>query len=207
MRRVPSNLLMISEKKVKSISTLFRRRALPLHWRVDSIGRKIDFRNTIMIMTSNVGAELIKRQTAMGFGAIEGHESYEAMRDKILDESKRVFKPEFLNRLDDMIVFHQLERNDLVKIVDLEVAKVIKRVRARDIKVHLDTTAVEFLIDKGYDPIYGARPMRRAVEKYLEDPLAEEVLRGNIKQDDTLEVHAAGEPLAVKVAELPESEP
>ena len=167
----------------------------------DSLGRKIDFRNTIIIMTSNVGAELIKRQTAMGFGAIAGHGSYEAMRDKILDESKRVFKPEFLNRLDDMIVFHQLERNDLVKIVDLEVAKVIKRVRAKDIKIHLDTTAVEFLIDKGYDPTYGARPMRRAVEKYLEDPLAEEFLRGNIKQGDTLEVHAAGEQLAFKVTQ------
>src|ERR1700730_15519720 len=173
----------------------------------DSLGRKIDFRNTIIIMTSSVGAELIKRQTVMGFGAIAGQGSYEAMRDKILDESKRVFKPEFLNRLDDMIVFHQLERNDLVKIVDLEVAKVIKRVRARDIKVHLDTTAVEFLIDKGYDPIYGARPMRRAVEKYLEDPLAEEFLRGNIKQGDTLEVHAAGEQLAFKVAQPAQSEP
>ena len=173
----------------------------------DSLGQKIDFRNTIIIMTSNVGAELIKRQTAMGFGAIAGHGSYEAMRDKILDESKRVFKPEFLNRLDDMIVFHQLERNDLVKIVDLEVAKVIKRVRAKDIKVHLDTTAVEFLIDKGYDPTYGARPMRRAVEKYLEDPLAEEFLRGNIKQGDTLEVHAAGEQLAFKVTQPEQSEP
>ena len=165
----------------------------------DSLGQKIDFRNTIIIMTSNVGAELIKRQTAMGFGAIAGHGSYEAMRDKILDESKRVFKPEFLNRLDDMIVFHQLERNDLVKIVDLEVAKVIERVRAKDIKVQLDRSAVEFLIDKGSDPTYGARPMRRAVEKYLEDPLAEEFLRGNIKHGDTVEVHAAGEQLALKV--------
>src|SRR6476660_5590020 len=165
----------------------------------DSLGQKIDFRNTIIIMTSNVGAELIKRQTTMGFGAIAGHGSYEAMRDKILDESKRVFKPEFLNRLDDMIVFHQLERNDLVKIVDLEVAKVIERVRVKDIKVHLDRSAVEFLIDKGYDPTYGARPMRRAVEKYLEDPLAEGFLRGNIKQGDTLEMHAAGEQLAFKV--------
>ena len=97
----------------------------------DSLGRKIDFRNTIIIMTSNVGAELIKRQTAMGFGAIAGHDSYEAMRDKILEESKRAFKPEFLNRLDDMIVFHQLQRNDLVKIVDLEVAKVTERIRAK----------------------------------------------------------------------------
>ncbi len=165
----------------------------------DSLGQKIDFRNTIIIMTSNVGAELIKRQTALGFGAVADHRSYEAMRDKILDESKRVFKPEFLNRLDDMIVFHQLERNDLVKIVDLEVAKVIERVRAKDIKVQLDRSAVEFLIDKGHDPTYGARPMRRAVEKYLEDPLAEEFLRGNINQGDTLEVHAAGEQLALKV--------
>ena len=173
----------------------------------DSLGRKIDFRNTIIIMTSNVGAELIKRQTAMGFGAIAGHQSYEAMRDKILDESKRVFKPEFLNRLDDMIVFHQLERNDLVKIVDLEVAKVLERVRAKDIKVHLDTTAVEFLIDKGYDPTYGARPMRRAVEKYLQDPLAEQLLRGNIKHGDTLEVHVAGEQLAFKVAQPEQGEP
>ena len=173
----------------------------------DSLGQKIDFRNTIIIMTSNVGAELIKRQTALGFGATTGHGSYEAMRDKILDESKRVFKPEFLNRLDDMIVFHQLERNDLVKIVDLEVAKVIERVRAKDIKVHLDATAVEFLIEKGYDPIYGARPMRRAVEKYLEDPLAEEFLRGNIKQGDTLEVHVAREQLAFKVTRPEQNEP
>ena len=109
-----------------------------------------------------------------------------------------MLKPEFLNRLDDMIVFHQLGRNDLVKIVDLEMAKVVERVRAKDIKVHLDATAVEFLIDKGYDPTYGARPMRRAVEKFLEDPLAEEFLRGNIKQGDTLEVHAASEQLALR---------
>jgi ATP-dependent Clp protease ATP-binding subunit ClpC len=138
-------------------------------------------------MTSNVGAGLIKRQTASGFGAVAtGHESCLAMRDKILDESKRVFKPEFLNRLDDMIVFHQLERNDLGKIVDLEVAKVIERIGAKDIEVQLDMTAIEFLIEKGYDSINGARPMRRAVEKYLEDPLAEELLRGTIKRGDTL---------------------
>ncbi len=117
------------------------------------------------------------------------------------------FKPEFLNRLDDIIVFHQLERNDLVKIVDLEVAKVIERIRAKDIKVQLDTTAVDFLIDKGYDPIYGARPMRRAVEKHLEDPVAEELLRGNIKQGDTLDVHAAGERLAFNVGQPKQGEP
>jgi ATP-dependent Clp protease ATP-binding subunit ClpC len=167
----------------------------------DSLGRKIDFRNTIIVMTSNVGAELINRQTTLGFKASAGQGSYEVMRDKILDESKRVFRPEFLNRLDDIIVFHQLERDGLVKIVDLEVAKIIERVRAKDIKVHLDPTAIDFLIDKGFDPIYGARPMRRAVERYLEDPVAEELLRGNIKIGDTLDVHAAGEQLAFKVAE------
>ena len=173
----------------------------------DSLGRKIDFRNTIIIMTSNVGAEFIKRQTAMGFGAIAGHESYEAMRDKILEESKRVFKPEFLNRLDDMIVFHQLERSDLVQIVDLEVAKVVDRVRAKNIRIQLDPTAVEFLINKGYDPTYGARPMRRAVERYLEDPLAEELLRTNIKQGDTVEVYAAGEQLAFRAAQPEPGQP
>src|ERR1700751_5576127 len=173
----------------------------------DSLGQKIDFRNTIIIMTSNVGAELIKRQTALGFGAIAGHGSYEAMRDKILDESKRVFRPEFLNRLDDMIVFHTLGRPDLAKIVELEVAKVVNRIGSKAIKVLLDPSAVEFLIDKGYDPTYGARPMRRAVEKFLEDPLAEELLRGNIKAGDTLNVYAAGERLEFKVAQPEHGEP
>jgi ATP-dependent Clp protease ATP-binding subunit ClpC len=173
----------------------------------DSLGRKIDFRNTIIIMTSNVGAELIKRQTSMGFGAVAGHQTYEAMREKIMEESKRTFKPEFLNRLDDMIVFHTLERESLAKIVELEVAKVVERIRARNIKVHLDPSAVEFLIEKGYDPTYGARPMRRAVEKYLEDPLAEELLRSNIKQGDTLDVVAAGEHLTFRAHQAETSEP
>jgi ATP-dependent Clp protease ATP-binding subunit ClpC len=173
----------------------------------DSLGRKIDFRNTIIIMTSNVGAELIKRQTALGFGAISGHESYEQMRDKILEESKRTFKPEFLNRLDDMIVFHTLGRPDLANIVNLEVAKVVGRIGAKAIKVVLGPSAVEFLIDKGYDPTYGARPMRRAVEKFLEDPLAEELLRGNIKAGDTLEVQGAVEKLEFKVIQPEHSQP
>jgi ATP-dependent Clp protease ATP-binding subunit ClpC len=172
----------------------------------DSLGRKIDFRNTIIIMTSNVGAEIIKRQTSMGFGAVSGTESYEQMRDKILEESKRVFKPEFLNRLDDMIVFHTLSREDLVRIVDLEVAKVVERVKAKEIKIQVDPTAVEFLIDKGYDPTYGARPMRRAVEKYLEDPFAEELLRSNIKVGDTVVVHAEGDKLAFRAVQPEQGE-
>ena len=155
----------------------------------DSLGRKIDFRNTIIIMTSNVGAELIKRQTTMGFGASNRDEAnYEVMRDKILEETKRVFKPEFLNRLDEIIVFHTLEKPDLLKIVDLEVNKVKRRLQLKEIEIALDNAAHEFVIEKGYDPTYGARPMRRAVERYLEDPLAEELLKGNVKAGDLVQV-------------------
>ena len=151
----------------------------------DSLGRKVDFRNTIIIMTSNVGAELIKKQTALGFGAMENESAdYEGMRVKILEQSKKVFKPEFLNRLDDLIVFHMLEKKDLVKIVDLEISKVIDRLKSREIAVKIDNKAKDFLIEDGYDPEYGARPMRRSVEKHLEDPLAEHLLRGDVKDGD-----------------------
>lgn len=162
----------------------------------DSFGRKIDFRNTIIILTSNVGAELIKKQTTMGFGAPKLQDNYEFMREKILDEAKKVFKPEFLNRLDDLIVFHSLARPDLIRIVDLEIAKVIDRIKAKEIHLHLDPSATELLIEKGYDPTYGARPMRRAVERYLEDPMAEELLRGTIKAGDKVEVKREKEKLA-----------
>jgi ATP-dependent Clp protease ATP-binding subunit ClpC len=167
----------------------------------DSLGRKIDFRNTIIIMTSNVGAELIKRQTTMGFGAPTGAGNYDTMRDKILEETKRVFKPEFLNRLDEIIVFHTLERPDLLRIVDLEVAKVKRRLKLKEIEIVLDNPAHEFVIEKGYDPTYGARPMRRAVERYLEDPLAEELLKGNVKAGDLVEVSVVDGKLVFHVAE------
>jgi ATP-dependent Clp protease ATP-binding subunit ClpC len=168
----------------------------------DSLGRKIDFRNTIIIMTSNVGADLLKKQTVMGFGApLEGHD-YVSMRDKILDETKRVFKPEFLNRLDEIIVFHSLGKPELLRIVDLEVEKVLARIKAKAVHIELSQSAKEFLIEKGYDPQYGARPMRRAVERYLEDPLAEELLRGHVKAGDRIEVVAAAEGrLSFQVAE------
>src|SRR5438132_713132 len=170
----------------------------------DSLGRKIDFRNKNIIMTSNVGAELLKKQTVMGFGApLEGHD-YDSMRDKILDETKRVFKPEFLNRLDEIIVFHALAKADLLRIVDLEANKVLARIKAKDVHIELQQSAKEFLIEKGYDPQYGARPMRRAVERFLEDPLAEELLRGNVKAGDKVEVAAVDGKLSFRV---PESQP
>ncbi|MCP5539138.1 MAG: ATP-dependent Clp protease ATP-binding subunit [Akkermansiaceae bacterium] len=155
----------------------------------DSLGRKIDFRNTIIILTSNVGAELIKKQNSLGFGAMgEDHSDYEGMKDKIFERAKQVFKPEFLNRLDEKIVFHMLEKPDLIRIVDLEIGSVLKRLAEKDIVLDLEQSAKEFLIEQGYDPNYGARPMRRAVEKNLEDPLAEKLLRGDVRQGDTVKV-------------------
>ncbi|MFZ0615089.1 MAG: ATP-dependent Clp protease ATP-binding subunit [Chthoniobacterales bacterium] len=166
----------------------------------DSLGRKIDFRNTIIILTSNVGAELIKKQTSLGFGAPKHDEGYDTMQGKILEETKRVFKPEFLNRLDDIIVFHTLSKEMLSRIVDLEVSKVAARIKEKEILLTLDEAAREFLITKGYDPTYGARPMRRAVERYLEDPMAEEILRGSFKAGDQVQVTRDGEKLSFKVS-------
>ena len=112
------------------------------------------------------------------------------MRDKILEETKKVLKPEFVNRLDDLIVFHTLGRPELLQIIDLEISKVAARIRQKEITIVLDEKAKDFLIEKGYDPQYGARPMRRAVERFLEDPMAEEILRGTIKPGDTAQVSA-----------------
>jgi ATP-dependent Clp protease ATP-binding subunit ClpC len=161
----------------------------------DSQGRVVDFRNTIVLMTSNVGAELIKKQGVMGFGAVTEEATYDKMREKIIDESKRVFKPEFLNRLDDVIVFHSLSKPDLIQILDLEIAKVDARLKPRGLTLVLDEKAKDFLVTKGYDPTYGARPMRRAVERYLEDPLAEERLRGTVVDGEPVNVTAEGDKL------------
>ncbi|GAA5116732.1 ATP-dependent Clp protease ATP-binding subunit [Luteolibacter yonseiensis] len=155
----------------------------------DSLGRKIDFRNTIIIMTSNVGASTIKRQTTLGFGAMAADDAdQEGMKEKIIEESKRYFKPEFLNRLDGLVVFHMLEKKDLNQIVDLEVSKLVKRLKEKEIDLTLTAEARDLLSIKGFDPAYGARPMRRAVERFLEDPLAEALLRGDVKPKDTVNV-------------------
>jgi ATP-dependent Clp protease ATP-binding subunit ClpC len=161
----------------------------------DSLARKVDFRNTIIIMTSNVGAELIRKGNVMGFGTPVHEQDYNAIKEKILGETKKIFKPEFLNRLDDQIVFHSLTREDLSKIVSLEVAKVAARVREKGVEIELTPEASTFLIEKGYEPVYGARPLRRAIERYLEDPIAEEVIRGKIKAGDRVKVGADKENL------------
>jgi ATP-dependent Clp protease ATP-binding subunit ClpC len=163
----------------------------------DSLGRVVDFRNTIIIMTSNVGAQLLQRQTSMGFAAAASSFSdNEKMREKVLEEAKKVFKPEFLNRISDIVFFRPLEKTDLVKIVDLEVTKFAKRLVERKIELEFTDEAKLMLIDKGYDEKYGARPLRRAVEHYLEDPLAEAILRGDVKDGEVILVTRDGDKLA-----------
>ena len=150
----------------------------------DNVGRVVNFRNTIVLLTSNVGAELIRRTSTLGFSPASTENSYEKMKEKIMDEAKKVFRPEFMNRLDDIIVFRSLTKPDLLEILDLEIAKVMVRLKGKQLQLTLDPAAREFLVEKGYDPTFGARPMRRAVERFLEDPLAEEILKGNLHPNE-----------------------
>ncbi|MCU0787731.1 MAG: ATP-dependent Clp protease ATP-binding subunit [Verrucomicrobia bacterium] len=156
----------------------------------DSVGRVVNFRNTIILMTSNVGSDTIRKQSTLGFASASDEATYEKMRERILEEAKRTFRPEFLNRIDDVLVFRSLTKPDLVQILDLEVSKVMVRLRTRNIELKLDEVAKDFLVEKGYDPAYGARPMRRAVERFLEDPLAEEILRGILHDGEPIQVTA-----------------
>jgi ATP-dependent Clp protease ATP-binding subunit ClpC len=174
----------------------------------DNVGRVVNFRNTIILMTSNVGSETIKKQATMGF-AVGGSDadSYERMRERILDESKKIFRPEFLNRLDDVIVFHSLGKPDLITILDLEINKVMSRLKGKNLRLELDAKAKDFLVEKGYDPQYGARPMRRSVERYLEDPLAEEILRGHLHEGDPIVVSADADKLTFTQKATPAQSP
>ncbi len=145
----------------------------------DSLGRKIDFRNTIVIMTSNLGAEQMGKGAGMGFdGALKPNESFQKVADRLLEVAKKRFKPEFINRIDDVIVFRKLERADLVKIVNLELKKVIDRLKEQGKTLEIEPAVVDFIIEKGFQPEYGARPLRRAIERYIEDELADSILRG-----------------------------
>ena len=154
----------------------------------DSMGRAVDFRNTIILLTSNVGAETIKKQSTIGFGTVSEGSNYDRMKEKLMEEAKRTFKPEFLNRLDDVFVFRSLSKPDLIQILALEINKLSDRLKAKNLRLQLDEKANDFLIEKGYNPVYGARPMRRAVEQYLEDPLAEEVLKGKLAPNSIVHV-------------------
>jgi ATP-dependent Clp protease ATP-binding subunit ClpC len=165
----------------------------------DSLGRTVDFRNTIIIMTSNVGAQLLQRQSSMGFAAAaSSFNDAEKMREKVLEEAKRIFKPEFLNRISDIIFFRPLDKKDLVKIVELEITNFSKRLAERKITLEFTPQSKELLIEKGYDEKYGARPLRRAIEHYLEDPLAEALLRGEVKDGEPCIVDREGDKLVFR---------
>jgi ATP-dependent Clp protease ATP-binding subunit ClpC len=154
----------------------------------DNTGRAVNFQNTIILLTSNVGAETIKKSSTLGFSPINDEQTYEKMRERIMEDAKKAFKPEFLNRLDEIIVFRALTKSDLLKIVELEIDKVLSRLKSKNLHLVLDDKAKDFLVEKGYDPTYGARPMRRAVERYLEDPLAEEILKSSLHEAEPITV-------------------
>jgi ATP-dependent Clp protease ATP-binding subunit ClpC len=159
----------------------------------DSFGRRIDFKNVILIMTSNIGAELIKNQSGFGFGKKSPEANYEKMKEMLQKEVEHHFRPEFLNRVDDTIVFRSLTREDLQIIVDYELAKVFKRLVEHGLKLELTPRAKEFLIDKGYNPEFGARPLRRAIEHYIEDPLSEAMLQGRFKGKNVIRIDVQDE--------------
>jgi ATP-dependent Clp protease ATP-binding subunit ClpC len=156
----------------------------------DAQGRTVDFRNTIVIMTSNIGAKDIARNVSFGFGTSdETGTSYEEMKDRIMGDLKKVFRPEFLNRIDEVIVFHKLTRDEIMEIIDLMIGRVRAQVAEHELQLELDQEAKELLVDRGWDPAMGARPLRRAIQRYIEDPLADEVLRqGDIESGTTVVV-------------------
>lgn len=166
----------------------------------DGKGRTVDFKNTIVIMTSNVGASTIKKQKVLGFSASEkeSEESYERMKENVLDDLKSTFRPEFLNRLDEIIVFHQLNEENLSQIVTLMLKEVGKRLEGFNIHIEFTDAAKEYLTKEGFDPDYGARPLRRAIQKTVEDKLSEEMLKGNIKKGNSVIVDVDGNTLTFK---------
>jgi ATP-dependent Clp protease ATP-binding subunit ClpC len=178
----------------------------------DSFGRHVDFKNVVLIMTSNIGADLIKNQTGFGFAKKTAEANYEKMKEMLHKEVEHHFRPEFLNRVDDTIVFRALTKEDLQTIVDYELAKVFKRLTEHGLKLELSEQAKEFLIDKGYSAEFGARPLRRAIEHYIEDPLSEAMLRGEFKDKNLIKVtvqdedHLKLDGLKVKEKEPTESE-
>jgi ATP-dependent Clp protease ATP-binding subunit ClpC len=161
----------------------------------DSFGRKVDFRNTVIIMTSNVGADLIRKTGSLGFKTQKEEVSYQEMKDKLLEEVKHTFKPEFLNRIDDIIVFRQLVKEDLYKIVDIEVGLVAARLKDHGIALEVTPEAKEFLIEKGFDPVFGARPLKRTIQRFLEDPLAQEIISKKFKEGTRVKVGRKNEEL------------
>ncbi len=155
----------------------------------DSFGRKVDFKNTVIIMTSNLGARIIEKSTPLGFQRVASEDIYLKIKDNVLQELKRTFNPEFLNRVDEIIVFHPLEKEHLISIIDLLIKELNKQLFEQGLQIEVDHAAKEWIIDKYYQPAYGARPMRRAVQREIEDPLSEHILTGRFKGVNRIRVY------------------
>ncbi len=173
----------------------------------DAKGRRVDFRNTIVVMTSNLGSDLIKRETAMGFSvksdeAQTEKQSYERMKDKVLNEVKRFFRPEFLNRIDATVVFHALSRSHILSIVDLMMNEVRKELSEKNVGLEATEAAKEYLAEKGYDPNFGARPLRRLIQNEVEDKLSEELLGGRLNSGDVATLDIENEEIVVRIKEV-----
>jgi len=169
----------------------------------DGHGRTVDFKNTVVIMTSNAGVELIKREASLGFATRKDEtkaqkQSHEGMKGKVMTEVKKIFRPEFLNRLDDIIVFHELTEAQLRNIVDLMLKDLQNRLAERQLGIELTEKAKSWLAKEGYDPVFGARPLRRVIERFIENPLSTKLLRGELKEDDTVRVDLGKDGLTFK---------
>ncbi|MPM21138.1 Negative regulator of genetic competence ClpC/MecB [bioreactor metagenome] len=159
----------------------------------DAKGRTVDFKNTVIIMTSNVGASTIKKQRTLGFASNSSNEEkdeYEKMKENVMAELKQTFRPEFLNRIDEIIVFHSLSKDNIKQIVSLMIDNLSKRLEQLNIKIELDEKAKEFLAEAGFDPVYGARPLQREIRRKIEDRLSEELLKGSVQKSDTIKISA-----------------
>jgi len=167
----------------------------------DSFGRKVNFKNTVIIMTSNVGARIIEKATPLGFQRNEGDLVYERIKENVLGELKKTFNPEFLNRVDEIVVFHPLEKDHLLSIIDLLVEETNRKLLERELVVEVSQEVKEWIIKRYYQPVYGARPMRRAVQKEIEDPLSEELLKGRFKESHKINVVLEGDATAFVAAE------
>ncbi|MBI4295193.1 MAG: ATP-dependent Clp protease ATP-binding subunit [Chloroflexi bacterium] len=173
----------------------------------DAKGRKVDFRNSIIVMTSNIGSELIRKESSIGFTAhreetVAHQQAYGRMKDKVLEELKKVFRPEFLNRIDGVVVFHALNKEHLRRIVDLMLGQVDKELKEKDIKMQVSEAAKNFLGEKGFDSVFGARPLRRVIQNMVEDKLSEQLLRGTIQPGDTVQLDLEADQIVIRTAEL-----
>jgi len=174
----------------------------------DSRGRHVNFKNTIIIMTSNVGASLLENTSPLGFSTEtdEKKSRYERLKDIVNEEMKKFFKPEFLNRLDDTIVFAHLSKEEIRKIVDIMLKDLVKRLAEQELSIDVPDDVKDWLAEKGYSPSFGARPLRRVIQKKIEDPIAEEILTAHYKNGDTIQLSLADDAIAFSRKEISDVE-